>query len=147
MGNKINLYGTFYGSSEGASAMAKLPADEEGNRGVIVNVASVAAFEGQKGQLVYAASKGAVIGMTLPMARDLARYGIRVMTVAPGIIDTGVFDNMPDKMKKGLLAPVAYPQRFGKPEEFAQMVTSIIDNMYLNGEVIRMDGGSRFANL
>merc|ERR1711862_132646 len=78
---------------------------------------------------------------------DLARYGIRVMTVAPGIIDTGVFDKMPDKMKKGLLAPVAYPQRFGKPEEFAHMVASIIDNMYLNGEVIRMDGGSRFANL
>jgi len=144
---KLNLYGTFYGSSHCASAMAKCEPQADGSRGVIINVASQAGIEGQKGQLVYAASKGAVMGMTLPMARDLARYGIRVMTVAPGIIDTGVFDKMPEKVKKGLLAPVAYPQRFGRPEEFAHMVTSIIDNMYLNGEVIRMDGGSRFANL
>merc|ERR1712203_1295239 len=143
---KLNTYGTFWGSAYAAAAMAKCPAAEDGSRGVIVNVSSVAGIEGQKGQLVYSASKGAVIGMTLPMARDLARYGIRVMTVAPGIIDTGVFDQMPDKMVKGLLAPVVYPPRFGKPEEFAQMVASIIDNMYLNGEVIRMDGGSRFAN-
>merc|ERR1712238_136087 len=115
---KLNVYGTFWGSAYSAAAMSKLPAAADGTRGVIVNVSSVAGIEGQKGQLVYSASKGAVIGMTLPMARDLARYGIRVMTVAPGIIDTGVFDKMPEKVKKGLLAPVAYPQRFGRPEEF-----------------------------
>jgi len=144
---KINLYGTFYGSSEGAAAMAKLPADAEGNRGVIINVASVAAFEGQKGQLAYSASKGAVVGMTLPMARDLARYGIRVMTIAPGIIDTPLMQSAAPKVKEGLLASVAGPPRFGKAEEFAQLATAIIDNGYLNGETIRMDGGVRFANL
>merc|ERR1719443_1656559 len=101
---KLNLYGTFYGSSYGASAMAKCPAAEDGSRGVIINVASVAGIEGQKGQLAYSASKGAVIGMTVPMARDLARYGIRVMTVAPGIVDTGVFDQMPEKVRQGLLS-------------------------------------------
>merc|ERR1712203_217117 len=125
------------GSSEGASAMAKLPADAEGDRGVIVNVASVAAFEGQKGQLAYSASKGAVVGMTLPMARDLSRYGIRVMCIAPGIIDTPLMQSAAPKVKEGLLAQVAAPKRFGAAEEFAQLVASIIDNGYLNGEVIR----------
>jgi 3-hydroxyacyl-CoA dehydrogenase/3-hydroxy-2-methylbutyryl-CoA dehydrogenase len=144
---KLNTYGTFYGSAYCASAMAKCEAAADGSRGVIVNVASQAGIEGQKGQLVYAASKGAIIGMTLPMARDLARYGIRVMTIAPGIIDTGVFDKMPAKLRDGLLAQVACPHRFGKPDEFAHLVSAIIDNGYLNGEVIRMDGGSRFANL
>merc|ERR1712241_1325960 len=144
---KLNLYGTFHGSSEGAAAMAKLPADEEGNRGVIINVASVAAFEGQKGQLAYSASKGAVVGMTLPMARDLARYGIRVMTIAPGIIDTPLMQAAAPKVKQGLLDQVASPKRFGSGEEFARLVTGIIDCTYLNGEVIRMDGGIRFANL
>merc|ERR1712039_593563 len=109
-----NLYGTFYCSCEGAAAMAKLPADEEGNRGVIVNIASVAAFEGQRGQLSYSASKGAVVGMTLPMARDLSRYGIRVMTIAPGIIDTPLMQSAAPKVKEGLLAAVAGPKRFGK---------------------------------
>eukprot|EP00933_Yihiella_yeosuensis_P047130 TRINITY_DN4282_c0_g2_i1.p1 TRINITY_DN4282_c0_g2~~TRINITY_DN4282_c0_g2_i1.p1 ORF type:complete len:257 (+),score=62.76 TRINITY_DN4282_c0_g2_i1:70-840(+) len=144
---KINLYGAFYGSSEGAAEMAKLPADEEGNRGVIINVASVAAFEGQRGQLAYSASKGAVVGMTLPMARDLSRFGIRCMCIAPGIIDTPLMQSAAPKVKEGLLATVAGPKRFGKPEEFAHLVTSIIDNGYLNGETIRMDGGIRFANL
>merc|ERR1712187_555222 len=144
---KINLNGTFYGSSEGAAAMAKLPADDEGNRGVIINVASVAAFEGQKGQLAYSASKGAVVGMTLPMARDLARYGIRVMTVAPGIIDTPLMQSAAPKVKESLLASVAGPKRFGKAEEFASLAMQIIDNGYLNGETIRMDGGIRFSNL
>merc|ERR1712241_526496 len=144
---QLNLYGTFYGSSEGAAAMAKLPADAEGCRGVIVNVASVAAFEGQKGQLAYSASKGAVVGMTLPMARDLARYGIRVMTIAPGIIDTPLMQMAAPKVKEGLLNSVAGPRRFGKAEEFAHLVASILDNGYLNGETIRMDAGIRFANL
>lgn len=144
---KINLYGTFYGSSEGAAEMAKLPADEEGNRGVIVNVASVAAFEGQKGQLAYSASKGAVVGMTLPMARDLSRYGIRVVTIAPGIIDTPLMQSVAPKVKEGLLNSVAGPRRFGTPEEFARLVAHVIDNGYLNGETIRLDGGIRFSNL
>merc|ERR1712137_637261 len=144
---KLNTYGTFWGSAYGASAMAKCEAAADGSRGVIINVASVAGIEGQKGQLVYSASKGAVIGMTLPMARDLARYGIRVVTIAPGIIDTPLMQAAAPKVKEGLLAQVAAPKRFGAPEEFAQLVTSIIDNGYLNGEVIRMDGGIRFANL
>merc|ERR1711979_61007 len=126
---KINLYGTFYGSTEGASAMAKLPADAEGNRGVIINVASVAAFEGQKGQLAYSASKGAV------------------MCIAPGIIDTPLMQSAAPKVKEGLLASVAGPKRFGKAEEFASLATQIIDNGYLNGETIRMDAGIRFSNL
>lgn len=144
---KVNLYGTFLASSEGAAEMVKLPADSEGHRGVIVNVSSVAGLEGQKGQLAYAASKGGVVGMTLPMARDLSKYGIRVMCIAPGIIETPLLMSMPDKVREGLLASVAAPKRFGKPEEFALLVAQIIDNGYLNGETIRMDGGIRFANL
>merc|ERR1711904_574972 len=136
---KLNTYGTFYGSAHAASCMSKCPADADGQRGVIINVASVAGIEGQKGQLVYSASKGAVIGMTLPMARDLARYGIRVMTIAPGIIDTPLMQAAAPKVKEGLLAQVAAPKRFGAPEEFAHLCASI-DNGYLNGEVIRMDG-------
>merc|ERR1712039_769179 len=135
---KLNVYGTFYGSAYGASAMAKTEAAEDGSRGVIINVASVAGIEGQKGQLVYSASKGAVIGMTLPMARDLARYGIRVMTICPGIMGTPLMNAAPKKVQDGLLAGVPI-KRFGQPEEFAQLCTSIIDNGYLNGEVIRMD--------
>jgi len=144
---KLNLYGTFFGASEGASAMAKLPADEEGNRGVIINVASVAAFEGQRGQLAYSASKGGVVGMSLPMARDLSRYGIRVMCIAPGIMDTPLMQAAAPKVKEGLLASVAGPKRFGKSSEFASLCAQIIDNGYLNGETIRMDAGIRFANL
>merc|ERR1712190_327650 len=144
---KLNTYGTFYGSAYAASAMAKCPAAEDGSRGVIINVASVAGIEGQKGQLVYSASKGAVIGMTLPMARDLARYGIRVMTIAPGIMDTPLMQAAAPKVKQGLLDQVASPKRFGSGEDFAQLCAAIIDNGYLNGEVIRMDGGIRFANL
>merc|ERR1719473_615470 len=144
---KLNTYGTFYASSYAASAMAKCPAAEDGSRGVIVNVASVAGIEGQKGQLVYSASKGAVIGMTLPMARDLGRYGIRVVTIAPGIMDTPLMRAASQKVQDGLLAQVAGPKRFGDPNEFAGLCGQIIDNGYLNGEVIRMDGGIRFANL
>merc|ERR1719217_1723468 len=144
---KLNTYGTFYGSAHGASAMAKCPAATDGSRGVFINVSSVAGIEGQKGQLVYSASKGAVIGMTLPMARDLGRHGIRVMAIAPGIIDTPLMQAAAPKVKEGLLAQVAGPKRFGKAEEFALLATHIIDNGYLNGETIRMDAGIRFANL
>mmetsp|Transcript_56462 Transcript_56462/g.132432 ORF Transcript_56462/g.132432 Transcript_56462/m.132432 type:complete len:260 (+) Transcript_56462:45-824(+) len=144
---KINIYGTFYGSSEGAAEMAKLPADEQGQRGVIINVASVAAFEGQRGQLAYAASKGAVVGMTLPMARDLSKYGIRVMTIAPGIMDTPMMRMTAPKVQEGLLGAVAGPKRFGDAKEFALLVEQIIDNGYLNGETIRLDGGIKFPNM
>lgn len=144
---KLNVFGTFFGSAYGASAMAKMEPAADGSRGVIVNVSSIAGIEGQKGQLAYASSKGAVIGMTLPMARDLARYGIRVMTVCPGIMGTAVMKATPPKVQEGLLAGVVAPKRFGEPEEFAMLVASIIDNGYLNGEVIRMDGGLRFSNL
>merc|ERR1712167_329664 len=106
-----------------------------GSRGAIINVSSVAGIEGQKGQVVHGASKGAVIGMTLPMARDLARYGIRVMTIAPGIIDTPLMQSAAPKVKEGFLAQVAAPKRFGQAAEFAHLCTSIIDNGYLNGEV------------
>jgi len=143
----INANGTFYGSSHCAAAMARLPASQNGQRGVIINVASVAGIEGQKGQVPYSASKGAVIGMTLPMARDLARFGIRVMTIAPGIMETPLMLAASEKVKKGLLTQVVTPKRFGTPEEFAQLCATIIDNEYLNGEVIRLDGGIRFANL
>merc|ERR1719181_2307553 len=124
---KLNVYGTFWGSAYTAAAMAKCPAAEDGSRGVIINVSSVAGIEGQKGQLVYSASKGAVIGMTLPMARDLGRYGIRVMTIAPGIMDTPLMRAASQKVQDGLLAQVAAPKRFGAPEEFAHLCTSIID--------------------
>lgn len=144
---KLNVYGTFYGSAYGASAMAKTEAAEDGSRGVIINVSSIAGIEGQKGQLAYAGSKGAVIGMTLPMARDLARYGIRVMTICPGIMGTPLMNAAPKKVQDGLLVGVVNPKRFGQPEEFAHLCASIIDNGYLNGEVIRMDGGLRFSNL
>lgn len=144
---KINMYGTFYTAAAGAAAMAKLPADEDGQRGVIVNIASVAALEGQKGQVAYAASKGAVVAMSLPMARDLSRYGIRVVCIAPGIIDTPMLRSMPAKVQENLLSSVAGPKRFGLAEEFAALVAHVIDNGYLNGEVIRFDGGIRMANL
>jgi len=144
---QINIYGTFYGSAHCAAAMAKLPAEADGSRGIIVNIASVAGIEGQKGQVPYSASKGAVIGMTLPMARDLARFGIRVMTVAPGIINTPLMMSSSEKVQKNLLSQVVYPKRFGEPSEFAHLVAAIIDNKYMNAEVIRFDAGIRFANL
>ena len=110
-------------------------------------MASVAGIEGQKGQVAYSASKGAVIGMTLPMARDLARYGIRCVCIAPGIMDTPLMAAAPKAVQQNLMKSVAGPKRFGRDDEFAHLVTSIIDNGYLNGEVIRLDGGIRFANL
>merc|ERR1712157_586254 len=136
---KLNIFGTFYGSAYGASAMAKTEPAEDGSRGVIINVSSIAGIEGQKGQLAYSASKGGVVGMTLPMARDLARYGIRVMTIAPGIMDTPMMRSAAPKVQEGLLGSVAGPKRFGRAEEFASLAAQIIDNGYLNGETIRMD--------
>jgi len=144
---KLNTYGVFYCSKHAAAAMAECSPDEDKQRGVIINVSSVAGIEGQKGQVAYSASKGAVIGMTLPMARDLARYGIRVMAICPGIINTPLMQMAGEKVKEGLLRQVVQPRRFGKPDEFAQLCCQIIDNHYLNGTLIRMDAGLRFANL
>lgn len=141
---RLNLIGTFNVSRLAASVMSQLGANDDGERGVIVNTASIAAFDGQIGQVAYAASKGGVVGMTLPMARDLAAAGIRVMTIAPGSFDTPIFGMVPDDMKEGLSSIVPFPKRMGHPDEFGLLVTSIVANPYLNGEVIRIDGAVRF---
>jgi len=117
--------------------------DEHGCRGVIVSTASVAAFDGQRGQAAYSASKGGIVGMTLPIARDLARYGIRVNTIAPGLFLTPLLESLPEKVKTQLAQSVPFPQRLGKPDEYAQLVESIIDNPMMNGETIRLDGAIR----
>lgn len=117
--------------------------NEDGQRGVIINTASVAAYEGQCGQAAYSASKAAIVGMTLPIARDLSTHGIRVCTIAPGLFDTPLLASLPDKVRSFLAKSIPFPQRLGKPSEYAQMVTSIIENPLLNGEVIRLDGALR----
>lgn len=142
---KVNLYGVFNLAKYAASHMANNTPDANGLRGVIINCASVAAIEGQKGQVAYGASKGAVAAMTLPMARDLGTYGIRVLTIAPGIFGTPMMAAASDQVKAGLAVSVIAPKRLGLPEEFAQLALHIIDNAYLNGETIRLDGGIRMA--
>ncbi len=140
----VNLIGTFNVARFAAEAMAKNePINDDGGRGVIINTASVAAFEGQVGQLAYSASKGGVVGMTLPMARDLASYGIRVNTIAPGLIHTPLFEMLPEEAYKSLESSVVYPKRLGRPEEIAQLSVSIVENDYMNGETIRLDGAIR----
>nr|WP_206025483.1 SDR family NAD(P)-dependent oxidoreductase [Rhodococcus sp. 14C212] len=142
----VNLLGTFNVLRLAADAMAKTePVDEYGQRGVIVNTASVAAFEGQIGQIAYSASKGGVHGMTVPAARDLAQYGIRVNTIAPGIVDTPMLAGVTDEYRKGLEAGVPFPSRLAQPAEYAQLVQMIAEHDYLNGETIRMDGALRMA--
>lgn len=142
----INVIGTFNMLRYAANLMAKyeLQADEE-ERGVIVNTASVAAFDGQIGQTAYSASKGAVVAMTLPLARELARETIRVMTIAPGIMETPMLKGMPQNVQDALGGMVPFPPRLAKPQEFAQLVIHIFENRYLNGEVIRLDGAIRMA--
>lgn len=142
----INVVGTFNMLRHAAALIAKyqLQSDEE-ERGVIVNTASVAAFEGQIGQSAYAASKGAVVAMTLPLARELAREAIRVMTIAPGIMETPMLKGMPQNVQDALGQMVPFPPRLAKPQEFAQLVGHIFENSYLNGEVIRLDGAIRMA--
>ncbi len=142
---RLNLLGTFNVASKAANVMSENMPNEAGERGVIVNVASVAAFEGQVGQIAYSASKGAVVSMTLPMARDLAALGIRVMTVAPGLFKTPLLALLPPEALNALNASVPFPKRIGEPEEFAMMVEHILLNPYLNGEVIRLDGALRMA--
>jgi NAD(P)-dependent dehydrogenase (short-subunit alcohol dehydrogenase family) len=141
----INLIGTFNVLRLAANAMAKNTPNAEGERGVIVNTASVAAFEGQVGQAAYAASKAGVAGMTLPLARDLARHGIRVMTIAPGVFETPMAAQIPAEIAEALAKAVPFPPRLGRPAEFAALVRAIVENVMLNGEVIRLDGAIRMA--
>ena len=141
---RLNVIGTFNVMTKAASAIAATdPVGDAGQRGVIVNTASVAAFDGQIGQLAYSASKGAVVGMTLPAARDLSVVGIRVVTIAPGLFDTPLLAMMPDEQRAELGRSVLFPKRLGQPTEYGQLVLQIAGNDYLNGEVIRLDGGIR----
>ncbi|HTE71027.1 MAG TPA: 3-hydroxyacyl-CoA dehydrogenase [Actinomycetes bacterium] len=142
---QVNLVGTFNVTRLAAEAMAGNDPLDDGERGVIVNTASVAAFDGQIGQAAYSASKAGVAGMTLPIARELARHGIRVMAVAPGIFDTPMLAAMPDPVRASLGAQVPFPSRLGRPEEYAALVRHIVENRMLNGEVIRLDGAIRMA--
>jgi NAD(P)-dependent dehydrogenase (short-subunit alcohol dehydrogenase family) len=141
---EINLMGTFNVMRITAAAMQNLPAlNEDGERGIIVNTASVAAYEGQIGQAAYSASKGGIVSMTLPAARELSQFGIRVMTVAPGLVDTPMLQGIPETARASLIEHVVFPHRLVKPEEYAQLVKHIIENSMLNGEVIRLDGALR----
>jgi NAD(P)-dependent dehydrogenase (short-subunit alcohol dehydrogenase family) len=143
----INLVGTFNLMRIAASAMARTePADGDGQRGVVINTSSVAGIEGQTGQVAYSASKGGIIGMTVPAARDLGVIGVRVLTICPGIIDTPIygFNENAEEFKAKLVAPVVFPKRMGRADEFGQLVRSLIENDYMNAEVVRFDGGIRF---
>jgi NAD(P)-dependent dehydrogenase (short-subunit alcohol dehydrogenase family) len=140
---QVNLIGTFNVLRLAAAAMAQNEPVAGGERGVVVNTASVAAFDGQIGQLAYSASKGGIVGMTLPAARDLASYGIRVVTIAPGIFDTPLLGALPEEIRKSLGAQVPFPSRLGQPQEYAALAKHIIENQMLNGEVIRLDGALR----
>ncbi|PWW28413.1 NAD(P)-dependent dehydrogenase (short-subunit alcohol dehydrogenase family) [Cytobacillus oceanisediminis] len=139
----INLVGTFNIIRLAADQMTKNEPNEHGERGVIINTASVAAFEGQIGQAAYSASKGGVVSMTLPIARELASYGIRVMTIAPGLFHTPMFESLPEEERNSLGKMVPFPSRLGYPEEYAKLAESILENPMLNGETIRLDGGIR----
>jgi 3-hydroxyacyl-CoA dehydrogenase/3-hydroxy-2-methylbutyryl-CoA dehydrogenase len=139
----INLIGTFNVLSRAAAAMSGNEADPEGERGVCVNTASIAAYDGQIGQIAYAASKGGIVGMTLPAARDLASRGIRVMTIAPGLFDTPLLAALPEEARQALGAGIPHPSRLGRPEEYAHLVEEIVANTMLNGETIRLDGALR----
>ena len=140
---QVNLIGTFNCIRLAAAAMARNAPTADGERGVIVNTASVAAFDGQIGQAAYSASKGGIVGMTLPIARDLAELGIRVVTIAPGIFDTPLLATLSEPVRASLAQQVPFPRRFGRPEEFATLVTHVIENAMLNGETIRLDGAIR----
>lgn len=141
----VNLIGTYNAARLFAAACAKFDPLEDGERGAMVFTASVAAFDGQVGQQAYSASKGGVVGMTLPMARDLAQHGIRVCTIAPGLFATPLMKTLPEAVQESLAKSIPFPQRLGKPEEFAQLAAHIVTNSHLNGEVIRLDGALRLA--
>lgn len=142
---EVNLVGTFNVLNQAAAIIAAQSADADGQRGVIINTASVAAFEGQVGQIAYSASKGGVVGMTVPAARDLARNGIRINTIAPGIVETPLLAALGPEVNANLAAGVPFPKRLARPDEFAQLVVMIAEHDYLNGETIRMDGALRMA--
>jgi NAD(P)-dependent dehydrogenase (short-subunit alcohol dehydrogenase family) len=142
---RINLVGTFNAIRLAAAKMSVQPAFPNGERGVIVNTSSVASFEGQIGQAAYSASKAGVNGMTLPIARELAKFGIRVMTIAPGIFDTPMLQGMSEEVRASLGQQVPFPPRLGRPDEYAALVRAIVENEVLNGEVIRLDGAIRMA--
>ncbi|MCY4144034.1 MAG: SDR family NAD(P)-dependent oxidoreductase [Gammaproteobacteria bacterium] len=143
---QVNLIGTFNTLRLCAAAMqGNDPIGDDGERGVIINTASVAGFEGQIGQVAYSASKGGVIGMTLPIARDLARDGIRCCTIAPGIFETPMMSGAPDRVRLPLIESVQFPKRLGEPTEYAQLVQQIVENTYFNGQTLRLDGGIRMA--
>jgi NAD(P)-dependent dehydrogenase (short-subunit alcohol dehydrogenase family) len=144
-GVEVNLVGTFNLLRLVAAGASTLEPDADGERGVVINTASVAAFDGQIGQASYAASKAGVVGMTLPIARELAQFGIRVNTIAPGIFETAMLRGLPQAVQDSLGASVPFPSRLGRPEEYAKLVMAIIDNAMLNGEVIRLDGALRMA--
>jgi len=141
----VNLIGSFNVAKAAAELMQHNAPGEDNERGVIVNTASIAAYEGQIGQAAYAASKGGVVAMTLPMAREFARIGVRVMTIAPGVFHTPMVDGMPEQVYQSLCAQVPYPSRLGAPDEYADTVAFILQNRYLNGETIRIDGAIRLA--
>ena len=142
---QVNLIGTFNVIRLAAPAIAEADPNDEGERGVIINTASVAAFDGQIGQAAYSASKGGIVGMTLPIARELARYGIRVVTIAPGIFETPMLAGLPEKARLSLGQQVPFPSRLGRPDEYAMLAQQIIENPMLNGETIRLDGAIRMA--
>ena len=141
----VNLVGTFNVLRLAAAAMARTEPGEDGERGVIVNTASIAAYDGQIGQTAYAASKGGIVGLTLPAARDLAAVGVRVCTIAPGLVDTPLLAGLPEEARTNLAAGIPFPRRLGRPADFAQLALDIVEHGYLNGEVIRMDGALRMA--
>lgn len=141
----VNLIGSYNASRLFAAACAKLDPMADGERGLILFTASVAAFDGQIGQQAYSASKAALVGMTLPMARDLAQHGIRVCTIAPGLFATPLLKQLPEPVQQSLASSIPFPQRLGQPEEFARLAAHIVENMHLNGEVIRLDGALRMA--
>jgi NAD(P)-dependent dehydrogenase (short-subunit alcohol dehydrogenase family) len=141
----LNLVATFNLDRLQAAAMAKNEPNEDDERGVIINTASIAAFEGQMGQVAYTASKAGVAGMSLTMARDLGAVGIRVNAIAPSLFDTGIVQGVPDEMKSGLTKDAAFPKRMGKPDEYARLAVAIIENPMLNGGTIRLDAGQRFG--
>ena len=142
---QINLIGSFNVLAVAAEAIAATEGDEFGQRGVIINTASIAAYDGQVGQAAYSSSKGGIVGLTLPAARDLAQYGIRVCTIAPGIVETPMLATVSDEVRAGLAAGIPFPQRLARADEYAQLALAIVDHDYLNGEVIRMDGALRMA--
>jgi NAD(P)-dependent dehydrogenase (short-subunit alcohol dehydrogenase family) len=140
---KVNLIGTFNVLRLAAAAMSENESDEEGERGVCVNTASIAAYDGQIGQIAYSASKGGIVGMTLPAARDMAKRGVRVNTIAPGLFDTPLLAALPEEARTALGEGIPFPSRLGRPEEYARLVTQIVANPMLNGETIRLDGALR----